>query len=211
MTFGGAPCPSIWGVISEVTTDLGNSLLQNKYWDHSTIYDSISDQIDEPNSLSELFPFCQSKELSVKIPANDRGKIDIYIDDSIGIAPDMADAPIRVIRAIPLAIRTIFRPHSSFDVIPRKDVISIKKLCAEGQLSETKTVLGWNLNTRSLLISLPENKALDWLRDIDTILLAKKVNYKLLESILGRLNHIACILHPMRHFLGSTTQKRESR
>ncbi|MFN9982770.1 MAG: hypothetical protein ACK53Y_22770, partial [bacterium] len=25
MTFGGAPCPSIWGVISEVTTDLGNS------------------------------------------------------------------------------------------------------------------------------------------------------------------------------------------
>jgi hypothetical protein len=202
MTFGGAPCPSIWGVISEVTTDLGNSLLQNNYWDHSVIYDSISDQIDEPNSLSELFPFCQSKELSVEIPANNRGKIDIYIDDLIGIAPDIADSPIRVIRAIPLAICTIFRPHSSFDVIPRKDIISIKKLRAKGQLSETKTVLGWNLNTRSLLISLPEHKALDWLRDIDTILLAKKVNYKLLETILGRLNHIACILHPMRHFMG---------
>jgi len=202
MTFGGAPCPSIWGVISETITDIGNSLLQNKFWIHSDLFDPISDQIDVPLSLPDSVPFHQSRELSVKVPDNDKGKVDIYIDDSIGVAPDIADAPSRVIRAIPLAIRILARPNSDTDVIPRKDIISLKKLRAEGQLSEIKTVLGWELNTRRLLISLPSHKVTDWLRDIDSILLAKKVHYKLLDSILGRLNHVACILHPMRHFMG---------
>jgi len=87
-------------------------------------------------------------------------------------------------------------------VIHRKEIISLKKLQAKGQLSEVKTVLGWNLDTRRLLISLPDHKVTDWIRDIDTILLAKKVHYKLLKSIMGRLNHVACILQPMRHFMG---------
>lgn len=34
------------------------------------------------------------------------------------------------------------------------------------------------------------------------MMLAKKAHYKLLESLLGRLNHVACILTPMRHFMG---------
>ena len=201
MTFGGAPCPSIWGVISEVITDIGNSLLQNDFWDHSELHDHISDQIEAPISVPDSIPFHQARDLSVEIPVNDRGKIDIYIDDSIGIAPDIADSPIRVIRAIPLAIRTVARPNSNRDVIPRKDIISLKKLQVEGQPSETKTVLGWTLDMRRLLIALPEHKVTDWLRDIDSILLAKKVHYKLLESIMGRLNHVACIIQPMRPFM----------
>jgi len=124
MTFGGAPCPSIWGVISETITDIGNSLLQNKFWIHSDLFDPISDQIDVPLSLPDSVPFHQSRELSVKVPDNDKGKVDIYIDDSIGVAPDIADAPSRVIRAIPLAIRTLARPNSDTDVIPRKDINS---------------------------------------------------------------------------------------
>ncbi|MFN9983073.1 MAG: hypothetical protein ACK53Y_24315, partial [bacterium] len=54
----------------------------------------------------------------------------------------------------------------------------------------------------SLLISLPEDKVKDWLRDIDLILLAKRAHYNLLESLLGRLNHVACMLTPMKHFMG---------
>lgn len=202
MTFGGAPCPSMWGVISEIITDIGNSLLQNDMWLHDELYDPISDQLDAPLELPVSVPFHQARDLSVCIPPNDKGKVDIYIDDSIGIAPDIASAPTRVIRAIPLAICSLSLPNSAQDIIPRKDFTSLKKLRAEGQLSGTKTVLGWVINTRSLLISLPEHKASDWLRDIDTILLAKKVHFKVLESLMGRLNHVACMLSPMRHFMG---------
>jgi hypothetical protein len=105
-------------------------------------------------------------------------------------------------RAIPLAVRSLSRPNSIHDIVPRKDIISVKKLRAKGQLSEIKTVLGWVINTRSLLISLPEHKVSNWLRDIDTIILARKVHFKVLESVMGRLNHVACILNPMRHFMG---------
>lgn len=128
MTFGGAPCPSIWSVISETITDIVNSLLQNDFWNHNNLYDPISDELDTPLALPASVPFHQVKELSVSIAPNDKGKIDIYIDDSIGIAPDIANAPVRVTRAIPLAIRTLSRTNSELEVIPRRDIISIKKL-----------------------------------------------------------------------------------
>jgi hypothetical protein len=44
------------------------------------------------------------------------------------------------------------------DNLPRIDIISAKKLQAEGTFKEVKVILGWVINTRSLLISLPLDK-----------------------------------------------------
>jgi hypothetical protein len=157
MTFGGSPCPSIWGVISETLTDVRNVLLRSDSWNHNELFDPVSSTIDAPSSLPMSIPFHQARELSIAIPSIDNGKVDIYIDNSIGIAPEIGDAPTRVVRAIPLAIRLISRPLSDRDVNPRKDIISIKKLCTEGQLSEEKTVSGWIINTLSLTIALSDH------------------------------------------------------
>jgi hypothetical protein len=118
MTFEGSPCPAIWRIISERITDVGASLLQNDVWSHHELFDSFSTSLDPPFS----------RELSVSIPPNDKGKVDIYINDSIEIAPALDDIPNRVICAIPLAIWAISRPLSNSDVIPRKDIISLKKI-----------------------------------------------------------------------------------
>jgi hypothetical protein len=177
LTFGGAPGPSIWGVISETIADIGNTLLLNNNWDHHSLYDKISNKLGSPSSLPTDIPFAQARSVSVPIPANDKGKADIFIDDSIGVAPDIDDIPRRVIRAIPLAIRTLARPVSSDDFIPRQD-------------------------TRSLTISLPKHKAQDWMKEIELIIESGRSNYKDLESMMGRLNHVACIFHPMHHFMG---------
>ena len=202
MTFGGLPNPALWSVISETTTDIGNTLLLNDEWDHQTTFDKISDQIEKPLSLPDSMDFHQSRDLAVQLPKNDCGKIDIFIDDSIGVAPDLGSIPIRVIRAIPLAIRTLARPLLEQDILPRKDIIFLKKLQAEGRLEETKIILGWMINTRLLQISLPDHKFLAWSEDIDSLISAGKCSYQLLETLLGRLNHVACIFMPMRHFLG---------
>jgi len=202
LTFGGAPGPAIWGVISETITDIGNSLLINEHWDHHTIFDTISTNLETKITLAQYIPFAKARDITVPVPAVDTGKIDIFIDDFIGVAPDIGETPSRVVRAIPLAIRTLARPLSQEDIIPRKDIISLKKLQAEGQLSEVKIILGWEINTRLLTIALPVHKATAWTNDIETIIEAGRANYKTLESLLGRLNHIACILSPMRHFLG---------
>jgi hypothetical protein len=158
MTFGGLPCPSLWGIISETLADLSNVLIQSNLWDHQSLYDPISDDLEPPLSLPESVPFHPAKELAVHLPPNNLGKVDIYIDDSIGITPDLHDNTSRVSRAILLAIRTLSRPLNPSDIISRRDIISTKKYKAEGRMEEVKTVLGWIINTRTLKISLPSHK-----------------------------------------------------
>ena len=202
MTFGGAPCPSLWGVISETMADLGNSLLRNPFWDHTQLNDPITMDLEDPLPLDESVPFHPAAKISVPVPLDINGKIDIYIDDFIGIAPDVANTVSKVSQAIPLAIHSIARPINPSDPIPRKDIISTKKYKAEGRMEETKVVLGWLLNTRTLTISLPSDKHKRWVDELKLLISASKVSQKALESSLGRLNHVAGIYSSMRHFLG---------
>jgi hypothetical protein len=132
MTFGGAPCPSIWGVISETMADLGNSLLQNPFWDHSKLFDTIMDSLEDPLSLPDDIPFHQAARLSVPVPLYENGKIDIYIDDFIGVAPGVGDTVSRVAQAIPLAIHSIARPVILSNPIPRKTSFLLKNTEQKG-------------------------------------------------------------------------------
>jgi hypothetical protein len=186
--------------------DLANAIIQNKFWDPIETYDPLSDELDPPLRLPNSIPFHPAKELAVSLPKNDLGKVDIYIDDSIGITPNLPNVTHRVSRAIPLAIRTLARPLDSSDIIPRNDIISLKKFKAEGRLEEQKTVLGWIINTRSLKISLPTHKHSKWRGEIEKLTNLPLVTAKQLEAILGSLNHVACLYNPMRHFLGRIYQ-----
>jgi hypothetical protein len=107
---------------------------------------------------------------------------------------------------LPLTIHTIARPTVSLDIIPRKDIISMKKFKAEGQLEEVNTILGWVLNTRSPRLSLPAEKLRDRCKDIKWMISSRKSFFKSLESTIGRINHVACILHPMQHYRGQLYQ-----
>jgi len=105
LTFGGSPCPNLWSVISEMILDIGNAILLNSSWDHFEFFDPLSNLIENPICLPENIPFAQAKDLSVNIPPNDNGYIDIYIDDNIGVTPDIGDNAMRLARAIPIAIK----------------------------------------------------------------------------------------------------------
>jgi hypothetical protein len=73
-------------------------------------------------------------------------------------------------------------------------------------MGETKIILGWLLNTRSLLISLPDDKHKRWTIDINKLISTTRVRHKIIETTIGRLNHVAGIYRPMRHFLGHLYQ-----
>jgi hypothetical protein len=206
LTFGRSPCPALWGIISESITDVANTLLQNPFWDHTSIFDPASDMLDPPLPLPDSEPFHQARDMAVTLPPNDLGYVDIFIDDNIGFVLDSNDNALRMIRAIPLAIRTISQPLDASNVAPWKDIIWMKKYKAEGRLEETKKVLRWIINTGSLRISLPDDKFRDWSRDISKILSTRKSYFKTLESLIGRINYIACIFQPLRHYMGRLYQ-----
>lgn len=175
LTFVGASCPNLWGVISEVITDVANVILYNPFWDYNDLYDPLSDSIETPLPLPDEVPFHPAKDLAVQLPDNTNGYIDSYIDDTIGVVPDVGDNTKKLSRAIPLAIHTIARSTDDQDAIPRKDIISMKKIQAEERLEEVKKVLSWDLNSRSLRISLPLDKLRYWSRDTTSMLNSKNL------------------------------------
>ncbi len=80
MTFGGAPCPSLWGIISDTIADTCNSLIHNPYWNHSTLFDQLSNTIKEPSLLPDSIDFALAQDIAVEILPNDITKVDMYID-----------------------------------------------------------------------------------------------------------------------------------
>jgi hypothetical protein len=65
-----------------------------------------------PKRLPPDLPFQKALPLAVDIPIDDLRKGDIYIDDSIFVAPDIGNNIERVAKAVPLAINTIACPVS---------------------------------------------------------------------------------------------------
>lgn len=76
-------------------------------------------------------------------------------------------------------------------------------MIAEGTPAEIQIVLGWLLNTRQLLVSLPAaDKFIAWANDVHEIIDRRTVRKDELDSLIGRLNHAAAIMPMTRHFIG---------
>ena len=75
----------------------------------------------------------------------------------------------------------------------------------EGTPAKVQIVLGWLLNIRLLLMSLPSDKHAAWWDDFTHMLQAagKKqcIKHEDLETLLGWLQHTAAILTEGKHFL----------
>ena len=75
------------------------------------------------------------------------------------------------------------------------------KLLAKGSPAEQQIVLGWLLDTRHLLVSLPSNKYSAWLATIEKVIKDKGCTKGDLNTLKGQLNHAAYVIPLDRHFL----------
>lgn len=201
MTFGGAANPSQWSDVSELATDLSNDLVRDDGWDHVLQVSPHQHLIqDKTKFVEEDVPIAQANELAVDIPDDDAPQSDCYIDDifSAFFEEDVD----RGSRAVPFAIHLLSRPVQKYESLSRADMLSLTKFLAEATPAERETILGWMLDTRRLMIELPENKYAAWTRSINAILQQERVTHKELEELLGRLNHAGFIIPLSKHFLG---------
>ena len=127
--------------------------------------------------------------------------MDGFICDIITITVDDNHWIDRARSAALLVIHTLFRPLQPLEPLKRDDPLSLRKLAGEGQLVEQKTCLGWDINTQSLRVSLPEEKHIAWTNDIKEALASTKIKTDTLESLIGKLNHAAHVILPARYFL----------
>jgi hypothetical protein len=68
--------------------------------------------------------------------------------------------------------------------------------------AEQQTILSWIIDTRRLLIALPDNKFEAWSASIGELLQKDAVTHKEMETIIGCLNHAGFIIPMAHHFLG---------
>ena len=139
------------------------------------------------------------------LPIEDQGKADVFVDDIISVAPDINDNLSRL-KAASCTVLHAFAHNasaSSSSSIKRDNLIADDKNEAEGAPEENKVVLGWNLDTRRLLVQLPTHKWKAWRSQITIALNSKTIDRKTLESIVGRLENVAIIIKMMGHFLNN--------
>jgi hypothetical protein len=140
--------------------------------------------------------------MALSIPTEVTARSDSFIDDLIRVFLDTPRNREREPHAVPLAIHVTSRPHAgSAEPIKRREIVSNPKLIAEGAPAEVQILLGWTLNTRTLLVILPPDKFEAWTSDLQGIITERKGTYGQLETTIGRLNHAAYIIPLSRHFL----------
>ena len=150
--------------------------------------------------MDESIPFAVAKPLFVPVP-NRETFIEGYVDDGIGCCVDINGNLNRLQNAIPLSTEVVFRPISKTEKVLRNDQIHETKLQGEGKPSESKVILGWEINTRKFCIHLPIHKYIAWNGDLQKVIKTGEVTFDQQKKINGRMTYAAYIFKPGKYFL----------
>jgi hypothetical protein len=153
--------------------------------------------------IDEAVPFAKGAEQIVNLPVDPQGMGNVYIDDLIQTAVIIngTNNAIRCERATLLEMDACAWPKHLNKLIPRKDMEAHNKLKAEAGLEECKTILGWLVDTRHLLLSLPNNKFVAWTAINREVIEQGSTTAQEMESIIGCLGHLGMAIHFVYHFL----------
>ena len=127
----------------------------------------------------------------------------MFMDDLITIRLDIGNNVEKIMAAPCTVMHTLAHATESETHLPRQDFTAADKNEAEGAPEEVKIVLGWELNTREMLIKLPEHKYKAWPTKLSSFLTRKRANSKDLQSLLGRLEQVAIIIPMFGYFLNN--------
>ena len=206
VTFGGRPSPSLFSELSEPIADLANAIARCDLWEPGTLSPAHSSLIGATKWEKPEVPLAPSRQLIVDPNIDAHGLTDVFIDDIISVFPALSQAHVnKCSQAALLALDAASRPVLPHEPLPRDHMLATDKALAEGTPAEAQIILGWKVDTRRLLMSLPDDKHTAWTQEIRNILRSasqnRRIRHKDLEKLLGRLQHAASILSEGNHFL----------
>ena len=151
-------------IMLESICDLANDLSNCKDWDPKELHTSVQRDIPQRQYLDNAVSFASGRKLIVDVPIDLNGYADVYINDTMGLTIDLPGKMNagRLKAVIALAIEVAARSFDPNKPIPRELMVAFEKLIAEGGLTETKMILGWLFNFRTLTVTLPEHKYIAW-------------------------------------------------
>ena len=201
LSFGGSGCPPTWCTVSEIVTDLANDLILCPDWNPDICQSPLQHLVPTPSRLPADIPFENALPMAFEPPAYPEGKSDCFVDDVTTVFLDTAENCVRTPAAVPLAIHLLNRPLATDEPILRVMFMALDKLLAEGGPSEQGIILGWFICTRRLIIGLPDDKFSAWSKDISDCIASNGTSFKLLTSLIGRLENATTIIPQSQYFL----------
>jgi hypothetical protein len=203
LSFGGEPCPYMWGIFSKTICDLANAILLNDDWDPSDLFAPNQPLVLPRALLDNDIPFGEGAELIVDIPVNPRGSHNVYINDIILLTVDIQGTNNVTCRqsASLLAINATARPNHPKEPIPRESMGAHDKLFAEAGLTKLKMILGWEFDFQRLKVALLKNKFIVCTTDVSQLLDNRTTTTNALKLTIGRLGHLALVVPGVHHFL----------
>jgi hypothetical protein len=202
LTFGGGCNPPSWCLFSEMVTDLANEIACCSQYDPKLLRSPSQPHTPEPILSRSTAPLAKALPLAVVVPVTHTARVECFIDDLINCFLDAEENRERQPHVVPLAMHCTSRPHAGDDEpISRRDIASGPKLIAKGTPAEDQTVLGWMLDTHLLLVVLPKDKYEAWIAELKALSDDRVTTYADLDSLVGKLNHVAFLIPLARHFL----------
>ena len=92
LTFGEAPVPYEWVVLSEYIYDLSIAIIQDAGWDPTSLCAPNVHLIPPPLFVDYSIPFVEGKDMIIDVPVDARGTADVYIDNTIALTVDVEDS-----------------------------------------------------------------------------------------------------------------------
>lgn len=187
--------------MSKVVFDLRNDLVSNPFWNPQVTHSSNQHLIPLPEGLASHIPFSPALATDVFLQNIPLAKTDGYLDDGITVALDLPTIIDCAVAALPLVLHLLFRPFSKEEPIHRTNVLFLQKVAMEGTLRELIKYIRWLTNTPAFTIALPQDKAAEWLNQIDQLIAQWHPTFADLDSTIGQLNHVGFIIPNTQHFL----------
>ena len=203
LPFGSKPAPALFSLVSEFIAELSQCLTEDDSWEPSELHSNMLDDIDT-SPIYSSGKFGQADPLMINYEPRSLS-IRVFIDDLITICLAVEGLIPRAIHAVPLVLDAVFRPNFDDELVNRNPILSQSKLLAEGILSEIQVILGWLIDTRQLKIFITTEKAKRILIELKELIKCaknrRKIDRKLLESIVGKLQDISFIIPEGKFFL----------
>ena len=187
---------------SEMMVDFANDLLANNTWTALEFPIPYRQMIQTPKLSSPPSNPILALPLDVPVAYRLEGGCKGYVDDMWTVVLQAQGFVERVNVALYVAIQATFCPVAQDEPFPRLDPTSQGKLQAEGRMEETKTILGWVVDTRAHMVSLPQDKSKEWKASIHGFLCSGCASPREFKKLAGKLNRVSAVLPPARHFGG---------
>jgi hypothetical protein len=168
MNFGGNANPSRWSDVNELTCDMANDL-RTPGWDpdkHKSPHQVLIgeavdiDPYDVPLAQASRFTWTCRVMMSPKQRYTLTTRFCAFLEKDLK----------RGRAVLPFVLYMFGRRVDGNEPLPREDILSLKKCIEEATPAELKIILGWEIDARRLLISLPSHKVVGWSASIRAIL-----------------------------------------